>query len=198
MDPEVAQLVAKAVESLAQLGATVEEADPGFTDPEDVIVAYVSMGYGHMMRRLTPDQLRLLTPSLRETVAAGQRLTAMEFMAAQDRRIELARQMATFHETYDLLITPTLPITTFDAEAVRPPSFPADASPRAWTRFVYPFNLTQQPAISLPCGMTSQDLPVGLQIVGPRRGDAVVLRCARAFEAAHGPLATEPASTSLS
>jgi aspartyl-tRNA(Asn)/glutamyl-tRNA(Gln) amidotransferase subunit A len=198
MDPEVAQLVAKAVESLAQFGATVEEADPGFADPEDVIVTHVSMGYGHMMRRLTPDQLRLLAPSLRETVAAGQRLTAMEFMAAQDRRIELARQMAAFHETYDLLITPTLPITTFDAEALRPPSFPADASPRAWTRFVYPFNLTQQPAISLPCGMTSQGLPVGLQIVGPRRGDALVLRCARAFEAAHGPLATEPASTSLS
>jgi len=195
MDPEVAQLVAKTVESLAELGATVEEADPGFTDPEDAIVAHVSMGYGHMMRELTPDQLDLLTPSLRETVAAGQRLTAMEFMAAQDRRIELGRQMAVFHENYDLLITPTLPITTFGADAVRPPSFPADASPRAWTRFVYPFNLTQQPAISVPCGMTSQGLPVGLQIVGPRRGDAVVLRCALAFEAAHGPLSAEPVLT---
>jgi aspartyl-tRNA(Asn)/glutamyl-tRNA(Gln) amidotransferase subunit A len=198
MDPEVGRLIAKAVESLAELGATVEEADPGFADPEDVIVTHVSMGYGHMMRGLTPDQLQLLTPSLRETVAAGQRLTAMEFMAAQDRRIDLGRQMAAFHETYDLLITPTLPITTFDADAMRPPSFPADASPRAWTRFVYPFNLTQQPAISLPCGMTSQGLPVGLQIVGPRRGDAIVLRCARAFEAARGPLAIEPAGTSLS
>lgn len=195
MDPEVAQLVAKAVESLTELGATVEEADPGFADPEDAIVTHVSMGYGHMMRKLTPDQMALLTPSLRETVAAGQRLTAMEFMAAQDHRIELSRQMTAFHENYDLLITPTLPITTFDSDAVRPPSFPADASPRAWTRFVYPFNLTQQPAISLPCGMTSQGLPVGLQIVGPRRDDAVVLRCARAFEAAHGPLAAEPALT---
>lgn len=195
IDPEVAQLVAKAAESLAELGATVEEADPGFVDPEDVIVTHVSMGYGHMMRKLAPNQLDLLTPSLRETIAAGQRLTAMEFMAAQDRRIELGRQMAAFHENYDLLITPTLPITTFDAGAVRPPSFSADASPRAWTRFVYPFNLTQQPAISLPCGMTSQGLPVGLQIVGPRRADAVVLRCARAFEAAHGPLAVEPALT---
>ena len=193
IDPEVAQLTAKAAESLAGLGATIEEADPGFADPEDVIVTHVSMGYGHMMRMLTPGQLDLLTPSLRETVAAGQRLTAMEFMAAQDCRIELGRQMATFHENYDLLITPTLPITTFDANAMRPPSFPADASPRAWTRFVYPFNLTQQPAISLPCGMTSQGLPVGLQIVGPRHGDAVVLRCARAFEAANGPLAAEPA-----
>jgi aspartyl-tRNA(Asn)/glutamyl-tRNA(Gln) amidotransferase subunit A len=196
VDPEVAQLVAKAVESLAELGATIEEVDPGFADPEEVIVTHVSMGYGHMLRTLTPQQLDLLTPSLSETVDAGQRLTAMEFMAAQDRRIELSRQMAAFHEDYSLLITPTLPITTFDAHAVRPPSFPADASPRAWTRFVYPFNLTQQPAISLPCGMTSQGLPVGLQIIGPRRGDAAVLRCARAFEAAHGPLAADPELTS--
>ena len=82
-------------------------------------------------------------------------------------RIELGRQMAAFHKTYDLVITPALPIATFDADAVRPPSFPPDVFPRAWTRIVYPFNLTQQPAISLPCGMTSQGSPAGLQIVGP-------------------------------
>jgi len=55
----------------------------------------------------------------------------------------------------------------------------------SWTPFTYPFNLTQQPAASVPCGFTADGLPIGLQIVGPRYGDALVLRAARAYEAAH-------------
>jgi len=192
IEPEVERLVTQAVRTLEALGAIVEEVDPGFPDPEDAIVLHLAMGYGHMLGHLTGDQLELLTPSLRETIAAGQALTAMDFMAAQDSRIDLGRRMAAFHQKFDILATPTLPVTAFDAEATRPKSFPADASPRALTRFVYPFNLTQQPAISLPCGVAGDGLPVGLQLVGPRRGDATVLQCARAYEAAAGPLIPAP------
>jgi aspartyl-tRNA(Asn)/glutamyl-tRNA(Gln) amidotransferase subunit A len=53
-----------------------------------------------------------------------------------------------------------------------------------WAPFSHPFNLTQQPAASVPCGLTAEGLPVGLQIVGPMHADALVLRAARAFEAA--------------
>jgi aspartyl-tRNA(Asn)/glutamyl-tRNA(Gln) amidotransferase subunit A len=194
IDPEVEQLVDKAVRALEALGAVVEEADPGFPDPEDAIVLHLAMGYGHMLRHLTGEQLELLTPSLQETIAAGQALSAMDFMAAQDGRIDLGRRMAAFHQDFDVLATPTLPVPAFDAADAQPKSFPADASPRALTRFVYPFNLTQQPAISLPCGVTGDGLPVGLQLVGPRRGDAAVLRCARAYEAAAGPLIRAPAT----
>lgn len=192
IDPEVEQLVTQAVRTLEGLGAIVEEADPGFADPEDAIVLHLAMGYGHMLRHLTAEQLDLLTPSLRGTIEAGQALTAMDFMAAQDSRIDLGRRMAAFHQKFDILATPTLPVPAFDADAAQPKSFPADASPRALTRFVYPFNLTQQPAISLPCGTTGDGLPVGLQLVGPRRGDATVLECARAYEAAAGPLIATP------
>ena len=52
----------------------------------------------------------------------------------------------------------------------------------AWTPFSYPFNLTQQPACSIPCGLTEAGLPIGLQLVGPMFGDALVLRAARAYE----------------
>jgi aspartyl-tRNA(Asn)/glutamyl-tRNA(Gln) amidotransferase subunit A len=51
-----------------------------------------------------------------------------------------------------------------------------------WTPFSYPFNLTQQPACTIPCGLTRDGLPIGLQIVGPMFADALVLRAARAFE----------------
>jgi aspartyl-tRNA(Asn)/glutamyl-tRNA(Gln) amidotransferase subunit A len=193
LDPEVEQLVTQAVRSLNEQGAIVEEIDPGFSDPEDIIDFHITMGYGHILRYLSEEQLGLLTPSLRGKISAAQKLTAMEFMAAQDRRIELGRQMVAFHQNFDLLITPTMPVSAFDADSLLPSSFPADAPGWAWMRFVYPFNLTQQPAISLPCGMTAEGLPVGLQIVGPRRGDATVLRCAQAFETSREPLICEPA-----
>ena len=51
-----------------------------------------------------------------------------------------------------------------------------------WTPFSYPFNLTQQPACTIPCGLTADGLPIGLQLVGPMFGDALVLRAARAYE----------------
>ena len=89
--------------------------------------------------------------------------------------------MRRFHEHYDLLLTPTLPLAAFDAGKERPD--PA-RQPRwiHWAPFSNPFNLTQQPAASVPCGLTPAGLPVGLQIVGPMHADRLVLRAARAFE----------------
>jgi aspartyl-tRNA(Asn)/glutamyl-tRNA(Gln) amidotransferase subunit A len=95
--------------------------------------------------------------------------------------------MNEFHTRYDLLLTPTLPIPAFRAgvELANP-----DAEQRwmDWTPFSYPFNLTQQPAASVPCGLTQTGLPVGLQIIGPRYADALVLRASRAFETVRPPL----------
>jgi aspartyl-tRNA(Asn)/glutamyl-tRNA(Gln) amidotransferase subunit A len=97
--------------------------------------------------------------------------------------MDLGLRMGKFHREYDLLVTPTLPITAFPTGS----DAPADSgSPdwTSWTPYTYPFNLTQQPALSLPCGLTAAGLPVGLQIVGPRHSDALVLRAGRAYEAA--------------
>ncbi|HET7329029.1 MAG TPA: amidase family protein, partial [Nocardioidaceae bacterium] len=83
--------------------------------------------------------------------------------------------------SYDLLLTPTLPRVAFEAGV----EVPADSTaPRwtSWTPFSYPFNLTQQPAATVPCGFTDAGLPVGLQVVGPRHADATVLRACKAFQ----------------
>ena len=80
--------------------------------------------------------------------------------------------MGEFHEHYDLLVTPTLPIPAFEAGVEVPAG---STAPRwtSWTPFTYPFNMTQQPAASVPCGFTTAGLPVGLQVVGPQaRGRA--------------------------
>ena len=91
--------------------------------------------------------------------------------------------MRQFMQRYDFLLTPSVAVPAFDAL----PAGHGTIDPETmlgWTPFSYPFNLTQQPACSIPCGLTSDGLPIGLQIVGPMFGDALVLRAARAYESA--------------
>src|SRR5690606_127863 len=95
----------------------------------------------------------------------------------------ILQQMHQFHDKYDVLLTPTVPMAAFDAGQNTPTGQATDEW-LDWASYSYPFNLTQQPAASIPCGITSAGLPVGLQIVGPSRNDAMVLRVARAFERA--------------
>jgi aspartyl-tRNA(Asn)/glutamyl-tRNA(Gln) amidotransferase subunit A len=97
------------------------------------------------------------------------------------RRGALGSHMRQFMQRYDLILTPSTAVPAFKA-------LPAGHSPMnpqamlGWTPFSYPFNLSQQPAISLPCGLTGDGLPMGVQLVGPMFGDALVLRAAKALE----------------
>ncbi len=183
VDPEVARLVAAAVDTLADLGAQVEEADPGFADPVDLFSVLWNSGAAQATRADTPEQHDLRDPGLREISADGRRWSALDYLDALDRRGALAVQMGAFHERFDLLVTPTLPIAAFGAGLEVPDTWPGHRW-MSWTPFTYPFNLTQQPAASVPCGLTLAGLPAGLQIVGPRGADALVLRAAHAYETA--------------
>jgi aspartyl-tRNA(Asn)/glutamyl-tRNA(Gln) amidotransferase subunit A len=89
--------------------------------------------------------------------------------------------MGEFHTRHDVLITPTMPISPFEAGHDVPPGSGLESWPE-WTPFTYPFNMTQQPAITVPAGFTSSGLPVGLQIVGPRHSDDLVLAVAKLLE----------------
>jgi aspartyl-tRNA(Asn)/glutamyl-tRNA(Gln) amidotransferase subunit A len=100
------------------------------------------------------------------------------------QRGNLGVHMSRFHERFDPLLTPSVPIPAFEAGREVPANWPQRRWP-TWTPFSYPFNLTQQPAISVPCGLTSSHLPIGLQIVGARYADALVLRAAHAYQGAH-------------
>jgi aspartyl-tRNA(Asn)/glutamyl-tRNA(Gln) amidotransferase subunit A len=102
------------------------------------------------------------------------------------QRNALAMRMAAFHTRYDLLLTPTLATQAFEAGRETPADGRFGADWTAWTPFTYPFNITQQPAATVPCGLTTAGLPAGLQIVGAYGADALVLRAARAYEAAFG------------
>ncbi|MET8452059.1 amidase [Streptomyces sp. NPDC005209] len=178
--PAVAAAVRRAVEGLARLGAYVEETDPDLTDPVEAFHTLWFGGAARLTQRFAPHQRELLDPGLREICAQGARYTALDYLAAVDVRMDLGRRMGLFHDTYDLLVTPTLPITAFEAGA----EVPRGSGHRrwtGWTPFTYPFNLTQQPAATVPVGADEDGLPVGLQLVAARHRDDLVLRAAHAL-----------------
>ena len=168
VDAEVAAAVRAAVEVLAGLGAHVTEVDPGFADPVRAYHVLWFSGAAKALAQLPPDVMDHLDPGLQEVVAEGRALSALDYLEATAQRMALGCAMGRFHERFDLLVTPTLPIPAFAAGVEVPPGWPA---PRwtSWTPFTYPFNLTQQPAVSVPCGRTAHGLPIGLQIVEARR-----------------------------
>jgi aspartyl-tRNA(Asn)/glutamyl-tRNA(Gln) amidotransferase subunit A len=183
VDAAVETRVRAAVEVLAGLGAVVEEVDPGFDDPVDAFHVLWFSGAAKSVEQFPAESWSQLDPGLSEICEQGREMTAMQYLEATAVRMRLGVLMGRFHETYDVLVTPTLPIPAFTAGREAPEGSP---SPRwtGWTPFTYPFNLTQQPAASIPCGFTDEGLPVGLHVVGPRHADALVLRVCRAYEAA--------------
>ncbi|MGW6485801.1 amidase [Streptomyces sp. NPDC055056] len=178
--PAVAAAVRRAVERLAGLGAHVTEADPDFTDPVEAFHTLWFSGAARVASQLGPERRALLDPGLREICARGARYSALEYLAATDVRMALGRRMGLFHTTYDVLVTPTLPLTAFTA-GVEVPARSGLRRWTGWTPFTYPFNLTQQPAATVPVGPDGDGLPVGLQIVAARHRDDLVLRTAHAL-----------------
>ncbi|MBE8469559.1 amidase [Streptomyces justiciae] len=181
VQPGVAAAVRRGVEQLARLGAYVEEADPDFADPVDAFHTLWFSGAARVTQHLGPHQRELLDPGLREICGLGARYSALDYLAAVDVRMDLGRRMGRFHESYDLLVTPTLPVTAFEAGA----EVPKGSGYRrwtGWTPFTYPFNMTQQPAASVPVGVDADGLPVGLQLVAARHRDDLVLRAAHALD----------------
>ncbi|QLH21999.1 amidase [Streptomyces sp. Rer75] len=180
VDPEVAAAVRRAVDLLAGLGAVVEEIDPGIEDPVEAFHTLWFSGAARVVQPLGEEQRELLDPGLREVCAQGAAYSALDYLAAVDVRMALGHAMGRFHSAYDLLVTPTLPITAFEA-GVEVPEGSGHTRWTGWTPFTYPFNMTQQPAASVPCGMSGAGLPIGVQLVGARHADAVVLRVAHAL-----------------
>jgi aspartyl-tRNA(Asn)/glutamyl-tRNA(Gln) amidotransferase subunit A len=182
-DPEVEALVLAAVTVLADAGAVVEEVDPGFEDPVEAFHVLWFAGAAKVLEPYGSAALERIDPGLRSAAEQGAALTASDYLDATAVRMDLGLRMARFHEKYDLLLTPTMPITAFPVGQAAPDGWRSEWW-TSWTPYTYPFNMTQQPALSLPCGFTGAGLPVGLQVVGPRHADRLLLRAGRAYEQA--------------
>jgi len=183
VDPEIASLTRAAALAFRELGASVEEVDPGFADPLDTLMTLWSAGAALALRSAGPEARAQMDPGLVAVAEAGERLSGAAYVdALLNQRNALALQMAQFHARFDLLLTPALPLPAFAVGRNTPAHGAYGEDWTRWTPFTYPFNITQAPAASVPCGLTAGGLPAGLQIVGAFGQDALVLRAAAAFE----------------
>lgn len=181
VDPEVAAAVESAVRHLESLGAIVDEVDPGFEDPLDISTGLWFVSSKTVYDALGPAGQAVTDPDFAAQAEQGAEFSAQDIQRLQGKRNVLGTLMRLFMTRYDLLVTPSVAIPAFEARAAGTVPMTPETM-LSWTPFSYPFNLTQQPAISVPCGLTSGGLPIGLQFVGPAHADAAVLRAARAYE----------------
>lgn len=194
--PAVAAGVRRAVERLEELGAVVEEADPGFEDPVEAFHTLWFTGAARVTQHFSAEQREAMDPGLREICEDGAARSALDYLAAVDVRMALGKDMGRFHDTYDLLVTPATPGTAFGA-GLEVPEGSGLKRWTGWTPFSYPFNMTQQPAASVPCGVDGDGLPMGVQLVAARHRDDLVLRASHALYEAGAAAVPAPALTGV-
>jgi Asp-tRNA(Asn)/Glu-tRNA(Gln) amidotransferase A subunit family amidase len=178
--PQVKAICAEAAKTFSEMGAKVEEANPGFDNPNSHVGTIYGADALEALSALGPiDQLiDKLTPLSSAMLFISTELKATNYSKALFAKQELIIKVGKFFQAYDLLLTPTIPIIPPPVDFDDPLGFLNMAS------FTFPFNLTGQPAASIPAGWTDGGLPVGLQIVGRPYEEALVLRAAAAFEEA--------------
>ncbi len=189
VDPEVLAACEGALAHFRALGAIVETVpdDFGPTEPTWLVLTH-SFWHGRFAQYL-PQYGNRMTPSLVRQIENGARYSAADLQQAMFERTRIFRQIQGWFETCDLIVTPTLTRTALpiDDDFFAPIEIGGkkiDTARKAWYPYTHPFNLSGNPAVTLPCGWARDGLPIGLQIVGPLLADAPVLRAAALFEKA--------------
>jgi Asp-tRNA(Asn)/Glu-tRNA(Gln) amidotransferase A subunit family amidase len=187
VDPEVRALTTAATQRFTELGCSLEEVA---TVPWENPSRWASLLWDFQTAIRNQERLRehpdWIEPTMMAQVDRGMRASAMEVGQAQLTRTIFYEQARQFMDNYDLLLTPQMPCVAWP---IGQPPTEIDGRPTPHMfdhlQFTFPFNLTGWPAASVPCGFTSQNLPVALQIVAGKHQDALCLRAAAAFEAIH-------------
>ena len=133
------------------------------------------------MRSVPKAKQKLVDPGLRHVAEKGSQIDMDTYLNSALERTKLVVSMRKFHQKYDILLTPTMPVSAFVLGNDSPIGDNGESWDE-WSPFTYPFNLTGQPAATVPCGFTEEQMPVGLQIIGANYDEATVLRCAFAFQ----------------
>lgn len=185
VDAEVLRIAEAAVGGFEDMGCFLEEVKPQARNPEGSFSTVVRISLAAVLQDKLREWRGQMDPHLVRFIESGQDREGTEYVMARQEQRAFWDSIRPLFEKYDLLLTPTVavPPLSIDRFVVRQIAG-VDVTPLGWMAFTYPFNITGQPAASIPCGLTNEGLPVGLQIVGRRFDDATVLRAAAAFERA--------------
>jgi len=180
---EVLEITEEAVRAIEGLGLSVDLVEEVMDDPVELWNAEFFAGAGTRLKDALRNSRELLDPAVADVLDGALEATVTDYYEKVFARYGLREQIRRFFEQYDLLLTPTLPVPAFGAGVNVPPELP-DRNVVSWVYYTYPFNLTGNPAASVPCGFTTEGLPVGLQMVAGTNREADVLRLSAAFESA--------------
>lgn len=182
VDWEGIAAVERAAQLLLECGAEVEEADPGLPDTREIFGRIWGVALARLVGTFPESRRHMLDPGLLDVAAQAGDMSAQAYMDAEAMRLAAAHAMARFHQRYDLVLCPSVPGPPPLAEAQT--SNAVEALWTQWAPWTFAFNLTRQPAISVPMGFASNGLPRGVQIAAAQYRDDLVLRAARALEVA--------------
>jgi aspartyl-tRNA(Asn)/glutamyl-tRNA(Gln) amidotransferase subunit A len=185
--PEVEQAFEKALEGLAATGAELVDVEPDWPDIREAFRVHWMAGAGNAIRALPADRQETIEAGLLQSAREGAKVTLAQFQDAVAQRERFGSAVNLFFGAWDFIVTPSTTTVAFPVgqENVSPGDH---SHTLGWASFLYPFNLSQNPAISLPAGLSAGGLPVGIQIVGDRFADAAVLGLARRLERQIGVL----------
>ena len=182
IDRDVAVAVEQAVKVFKTLGAKVVEDSPDLQglDPRKILNAHWQSNVALLLKSYSAEKQELMDPGLIKAAGVGANLGQEAVVTAIHQRQTLSVIMNNFMAKYDLLLTPTMPVTAFAVN--EPAAWGGDGVDIGWTPFTLTFNLTRQPAATIPCGLDREGMPIGLQIVAAHARDALILRAAAAYE----------------
>ena len=184
VDPEVAALTRKAAARFAEAGVIVEDAHPDLSEAHECFHVLRAFDFAISKAELLRTKRDLLKPEVIWNIEKGLELTVEQIARAEAQRVAMTERAHAFFESYDLLLTPATIVPPFPVEH----RYVAECGGQKfdnyiqWLGIVYAITLACCPALSMPCGFTASNLPVGLQVVGPPRGEAQLLAGARVLE----------------
>ena len=185
VDPEVAALAKAGAGAFAAMGAHVEEVTPAWGSAGPDLIRFFWAAHELGFRKYLDEWGDLMDPGLVACIQSATDHSAEAYVEMRTAKLAYVEAIHRFFEDYDLLLTPAVSVAAFPADKLMPDDWPQHPWDWVqWAEFSYPFNMSHNPAASIPCGFTSAGLPVGLQIVGPRMADLEVLQASAAFEAA--------------
>ena len=180
-DRETEAAIWAVAEALANSGALVEEADPEWpADPYETFMVFWEATYAGFVDSYAPEQVELMDPLLREIAARGRSIDILRYHRALAGRLTITAAAQAFFSRYHAVLTPVMPGPAFDLQAEAPPGEVPDDW--RWCPFTYLFNMSGQPAISVPADFTSDGLPIGVQLAGKVGQEETLLALATAVE----------------